>query len=479
MARKAWAKIPIPTSAPTGTICVQVNVPNQFEHRTAFADAIYKLSKAYYWADDTAHTAISAAAIWLPEFESICAQLDARGSCPSLDVRQSPTDPCILEKSTDGITWTPFADLLACAPILETGLQGLNQGYHTTGGTTFFRVPDGAWVDDPPATWFANLVPVGKLSTQTNSQCDAAANAANTIILTANGIGTDLALALEPSGETLAAIIDGIGVLFGIPIGAEAATAIFTAFGSIQALFGLVTFSDDDFRKFACYIYNHMTGTTGAWTLDYSAINNQGNLTAAGIEFFHAGALCDIMSTIGSNGLNLAAKTTAISGYDCAAHTDYYLDERTIATKDIFNNSDTILSQMTKVLSNRFALARIQVLTSTWNSVGTKQVYQGSGVSGFTNLVWFSGSGGFPAGVDIWVMNNPLFGNSTTNAQTAIRQILGDPTATPTIYNAGNGTLDYPAGTKFIMGHRAISLNANFVERVTVDYYSAKVQSGC
>lgn len=100
-------------------ICVTVNVPNVPEHRQAFAGALLTLTRWYTWQRDDAHTAAQVARIWEIIVRNVLAQLDSGGSdCGEtiMDVRQNAENPCILEKSLNGVTWEPFANLLLCSP---------------------------------------------------------------------------------------------------------------------------------------------------------------------------------------------------------------------------------------------------------------------------------------------------------------------------------------------------------------------------
>lgn len=106
---------------PPDSVCFEIQVPNDKFHIAAFLGAIYDLSKPYKWANDDAHTAILVGAVWQEIFLALrrnnC-HIDGLGvgvdGDPDYMLRQSPTNPCILESSVDGTTWCTWADLSLC-----------------------------------------------------------------------------------------------------------------------------------------------------------------------------------------------------------------------------------------------------------------------------------------------------------------------------------------------------------------------------
>jgi len=71
MTRKAlkWALPDI--VHPVGSICFQVNVPNNIYYLGAFYGAMFLLTKPYAWEDDPAHTALEVAKVWRAIFEKL------------------------------------------------------------------------------------------------------------------------------------------------------------------------------------------------------------------------------------------------------------------------------------------------------------------------------------------------------------------------------------------------------------------------
>jgi len=92
---------------PTDTVCFRVNVPNDEAYISAFKGALLDLAQWVYWARDDAHTGVLAARRGKQMWEEI-------SDCTMPDVRQNPLNPCILQKSNDGVTWTDFADISLC-----------------------------------------------------------------------------------------------------------------------------------------------------------------------------------------------------------------------------------------------------------------------------------------------------------------------------------------------------------------------------
>lgn len=478
MARKTWAKIPLPTTEPTGTVCVKINVPDQFEHRTAFADAIYKLSRAYYWADDTAHTAVPTAAIWNDIFNDVCAQLDERKEvCDMFDIRQNTENPCILEKTTDGITWTAFADLQACPPLLRYGPDGrINSGYHTGEDVTFFEVPDGPWIDDTPQQIFAAIPASTSMNKQNNDQCVAAANTTNALREFVRSVGSTLDQNVNATVNTTA-VGAIIGELYGVPIAGWAEAAITAFFILEQVSFALVQFTEDDFRKVTCMIYNNMTGTSGHWNLDFTDI--QASFTGLGLSFGLDGILSDVLDFIAPEGLDLFAKTTMITDYDCAAEIQPFLIGNYRDRRFIGNNAQWQLL-WSEPLKYPFALFRLNYTGDTIPGTGA-QVGRNTNLAppaGYVNATFANIP---PLSVtntsrEMWGYSSHIF-STTAQAIAAVRVITGDPTYSPNMQNMGN--LIVNPGQTFFMGLGSASISAAFWSQLDFKFYGALTFAGC
>lgn len=76
-------KWPLPEVVhPTGTLCFQINVPNEIHYVAAFYGAMFLLTKPYAWGDDSAHTALEVGKVWMSIYDKL-----APGGCAS------PTPP--------------------------------------------------------------------------------------------------------------------------------------------------------------------------------------------------------------------------------------------------------------------------------------------------------------------------------------------------------------------------------------------------
>jgi len=94
------------TVNPTDFVCYKVPVPNDPYHIAAFKGSIYKLGRAFSWANDESHTAIDVAAVWMDIFNNL-------EECEMISFRQ--LESCVLEYSTDGgSTWDVAYDGAAC-----------------------------------------------------------------------------------------------------------------------------------------------------------------------------------------------------------------------------------------------------------------------------------------------------------------------------------------------------------------------------
>lgn len=56
---------------PPDSICITIPVPNDRQHIGAFWGALYNLTSARFWADDTAHTALAVARVWQNIYDAL------------------------------------------------------------------------------------------------------------------------------------------------------------------------------------------------------------------------------------------------------------------------------------------------------------------------------------------------------------------------------------------------------------------------
>lgn len=354
-------------------------------------------------------------------------------------IRQKPDEPCIIQTSTDGETWVDTIDLLMCAPIISTSFQGLNIGYHTPEGFTKFRVPDGSWIDQPVTDWFNDMVPTHAMTVQSNDKCNAAANAANVLRQLFYGIQNSflsnvVGVALSPSF----ALESALSLFVTSTIEAAALLAEITFFVAYQAIFNGTVFSDADYRRLVCLINSNMTGTAGNWTIDYAAVSS--GLATSGIYANLVLCLLQELNNIGANGLNLAAKTTAITSYSCAAVSADMFDFTQTFSSYVNANNQLIQWATEKHTQANPSLMRFRVLgqhfsgTDGMGGDNTAALPAGRDASVAPGPGFITGSKN-----DVWLRNPGVY---STNALSlaAIRLIMKDPTYTPDNNQAASGT---------------------------------------
>lgn len=300
-------------SIPVERFCRTISIPNDPFWVGLVDGVLSALADAKAWRQFGTLTPEEMADAWL----AMLTESDAIEGCPvDFDVRQNPDTPCILEKTVDGgLTWTEFADLQACAPLLSFGAGGLNVGYHTTEGFGSYRVPDGAFIDAPPEQWFEDLTPTTPMLAQTNGKCIAAANAVNVLVTTSHDIATQLVNTV--SGQTLALgeLETGLALILGTAVAGYVSLALSVFFEGYQALFAATDFDQDSLDAMICLTENNMTGSDGSWDINFSAV--RAGMDEAGVSFDVASCFAAILDLIGDNGYNLAAKTTQVTSYDC------------------------------------------------------------------------------------------------------------------------------------------------------------------
>jgi hypothetical protein len=162
-------KFPLPAEPnPESSICIQVLIPNEVQYVANFWGNFWNLCSAANHGDDPGHTALAVAAKWQDVYEAALAS-----GCAQMDVRQNPTQPCILEKKSDD-TWEQFADLKLCPPMFRN--HGGKLQYSTDGGTTWQDV-----TSEPPEQGTYSPKDTGTMQPPrggSNIPCLAARNAA-------------------------------------------------------------------------------------------------------------------------------------------------------------------------------------------------------------------------------------------------------------------------------------------------------------
>jgi len=467
---------PTPSSIPVACAYRLAKIPSDTAWLATFMGLLETLIYEENWQQlEGGITREDAAKVWLDIINDMYANAE---SPIILDVRQNLLNPCLLEKTFDNVNWETFADTSLCAttPQLRYGANGRLQQYD---GLDWFEVADGPYIGQSPDQWFTDAVPTGVQITQMNDDCTAAANAAHCLFLLGQGIGTTLTQEFVggDASEVSAALDTAVSLLLG---GATLSMLIPIAFAFIaeQAFYASVTWSDADFRKLTCLIQDHMSGTDGNWVLDYNAIRS--NLYGVGMSTQVADAIDFELIFIGPNGLNLAAKTTAIANYSCGAVSQATLWKYQDGVQWMSLNI-TFSTQFNDPTPLPVGFTRLQLMSTMPNAaddIGQGSVaapggfyynqYPNAGTS-------FRVTNAFP---DLWQFNSNIYATSAI-ALAEIRRIVGNPTYNPPLFAAALGTaagqrLYFPWQSKYYVN---ASGQTNAKYRVSV--YTAQVYAAC
>lgn len=152
-------------------VCLQMQIPDVPEYRAAVRGALNELGKWWAWEKsgygDTRAT--QAATYWRALLEAL--QIGDCGVTTMFDVRQNDEAPCTLEKTADGETWEPWANLQLCPPKIKAVAGRLFLS--TDGGATWDPVQDTTYEE---YDWRQDE-PLRPARTGDNKRCLAAANA--------------------------------------------------------------------------------------------------------------------------------------------------------------------------------------------------------------------------------------------------------------------------------------------------------------
>lgn len=121
------------------TVCVVVRVPDDPQYIAQLTGLLDALKFSKNFGRDASRTgAATVSRTWQQALES--APIELR-DCDDMQVRQNAASPCTLEQSTDGgETWSPFADLTKCPPLITID--------PATGNPLWFNIDNG-----PYGTW--------------------------------------------------------------------------------------------------------------------------------------------------------------------------------------------------------------------------------------------------------------------------------------------------------------------------------------
>lgn len=395
-------------------ICVEVSVPDIPEHRAAFVGALQELSRWWNWQRDTEHTAVLVAQIWAVIVENVLEQLDSRNTdCTEviMDVRQNVTDPCILEKTVNGTTWTPFADLRLCMPRIRFNL--IYNHYEWSGdGIIWIQFPQA-----PPSTYdpaIPTITPPPRTEATANDRiCLAAANCAYVLRLTYNDLQERMFAEVIFNGFDAA---DALGLVLGMVLDfayrvVAAAVSLATIVG-LQAAYQANDFTDAAEAELVCILIGAATDTGGVITFDWNEVFSALSTYGFG-NFPELDLLQPVLSFIGGDGLNMAGAVqflTSSTYCDCplCGEPINYIDSPQTAVIDTHGEWVEGLGFRSKTYSDGFGThkridlrqACIEELTihdvdvhiaSGYNSGGTGSLFVSLWLAGVQQVV----SGGF------------------------------------------------------------------------------------
>lgn len=472
---------PTPSSIPVDRGCRTARIPAEASWYGVFMGLLETLTHEENWQQfDGGISREDAACYWQEIVDSLYLSAETEDCPVPFDVRQNATDPCILEKSTDdGVTWTAFADLLACPPVLQVKPTGqIIVGTRTAPGVFTFDPPDNA---APGVDIWTDVTPTYAMQHQTNDSCTAAANVANVFRKTYQAIADTLTD--QPGIQAIQAIAQvGIDVsaVFGAEIPASAFFALANSFLALQALYGATVLSDAQFHDLVCIIKPTLSGTNGNWTVNGAALS-----TALAAKVASAGPLpwsfLNLIGTnIGSVGLNLATKTTEFASYDCTTGEAIRL-WRHYDDFGVTNNGALLQFFMPDAIPEQFAFMRWRsYLAPGTNTLGNSVGATPVGWPPPFNLTVTPNP--FVVGSDMWWVNQVAYpAPLAASAQPQIRKAVNNPTYNPTMLGGGIGTGNFLAGSliwhHFTIGGGGGSGAWNY--HLSRDYYTRSVYGGC
>ena len=254
----------------------------------------------------------------LGQVQALMFALTGEGSCDMLvDVRQNTGSPCLLQKTDDGETWVTFANLQKCPPKLRLG---------PTGGTEYSTDDGETWtpIDTPP-------IPVRVPVEGQDDKCLAAANAVE--VMRQTWLEFDRLFGTGATPYVIAAgIISLLAIIIFYP---PAFAAVLVFFLELYALMSSITGDDFDSDKqdeLRCILYCASEITDGVVTFNFSEVYDQVHSMWTPVVNYNVWTAMDyLLNIVGSDGLNRAGATTAVTEatcdcVDCPAEWCYVFD---------------------------------------------------------------------------------------------------------------------------------------------------------
>ena len=232
-----------------------------------------------------------------------------------MDIRQNSENPCILEKTYNGVDWIQFADLSLCVPTIRRNPFTGHYQYSPNGGIDFYNFPDGPWVDNPEE-YPVLSVPPRPEDLANERICNAAMNAAAVLRQTYAAIADNLLDAVAGDIRTAAGIgeiVTGVLSILGL-LGASPAIGLGSVLGviAVAAQFTTYPLDDDDEHTIVCDLIDVATDNGSSVTFDFNGFYFGMSLTTD-----KATAMRAMLTSLGGDALNYAGAITYFAGEEC------------------------------------------------------------------------------------------------------------------------------------------------------------------
>lgn len=297
---------------------VCVPIPDDRNHLLAFLGQLDALAYWWTWDRDDAHIGTEVARVWREIVAGVRASLDAEEGCAGMPffVRQNTETPCILEYSTNGVTWLQFADLLLCpSPVRITRINPGTDVYEISddGGATWEEHPEldprnGDWNRFPPRS--------------DEDRCNAAASMVRFCSDWVDQSITQISLAVSVAG-ILIMILGFLAAIAGLPF----ATPFMTEFA--LGLIGLGATAIDNaftsvvYDELLCIFYCNIDENGQMSAAQFDAIISKISATFEGDVVFALTGIMQLTGPVGmSNAGAIGADTDDCSGCECVECAD-------------------------------------------------------------------------------------------------------------------------------------------------------------
>lgn len=288
-----------PENIPGDDICRPLFIPASPDWLAIVSGALTELVKVWNWEQQGTITVQQA----VDRMQQMIDTYYAEDCCVMFDVRQNTTDECILEKTDDGgETWSQFADLQLCPPLLRLGSGGKVQ-VSSDGGETWTDAEVQTPEPVPPTQGYDN-------------KCLGARNAAEVYRLT----WSEVYNAWAGEGQMAFGIIAFTSVLAAMIIFPPAVAVVWSLFLLFWELITQATggeWTDAVTDRLTCIFYcNSVENEDG--TLTFNWTNVLADIVAEDIEQNLIWAVIWYLAQIvGPEGTARAASTRSIAAWDC------------------------------------------------------------------------------------------------------------------------------------------------------------------